>query len=59
LKSTKNQWLTGISRTRQGHWFRALKKKIIAYLTATWVEGVVAGFNCLLQLNQIPVSRII
>ena len=58
-KSTNNRWLPGISRTRQGHWFRALKKRIKAYLTQTWVEGVVAGFDCLLQLNQIPVSRII
>ncbi len=53
LKSTSNRWLSGISRSRQGHWFRALKKRIKAYLTETWVKGVVAGFNCLLQLNQI------
>jgi hypothetical protein len=57
LKSTSNRWLSGISRSRQGHWFRALKKRIKAYLTQTWVEGVVAGFDYLLQLGQIPVSR--
>ena len=57
LKSTSNRWLAGISRSRQGHWLRALKKRIEAYLTQTWVEGVVAGFDTLLQLGQIPVSR--
>ena len=58
-KSTINRWLPGISRTRQGHWFRALRKRIKAYLTETWVGGVVAGFEYLLQLGQIPVSRFI
>jgi len=57
LKSTSNRWLPGISRSRQGHWLRALEKRIKAYLTETWVKGVVAGFDYLLQLGQIPVSR--
>jgi hypothetical protein len=56
-KSSMHQWLPGISRTRQRHWFRALKRRIKAYLTETWVEGVVAGFDYLLQLGQTPVSR--
>ena len=56
-KSTRNRWLPGISRTRQGHWLRSLKKRIKAYLTETWVKGAVAGFDYLLQLGQIPVSR--
>jgi len=59
LKSRNNRWLPGISRTRQAHWFRALQKRIKAYLTETWVEGVTAGFDYLLQLGQIPVSRFI
>jgi len=59
LKSTTNQWLPGMSRTRQGHWFRALKKRVKVYLTGTWVGGVVAGFDYLLQLGQAPVSRFI
>ena len=58
-KSTINRWLPGISRTRQRHWFGALGKKIRAYLTDTWQEGVVAGFEYLLKLGQIPVSRTI
>jgi len=57
LKSTSNRWLPGISRSRQGHWLRALEKRIKAYLTHTWFKGIVAGFDYLLQLGQIPVSR--
>ena len=58
-KSTINRWLPGISRTRQCHWFRALKKRISAYLTNTWGYGIVAGFDYLLQLSQNPVRRVI
>ncbi len=58
-KEKHNKWLSGISRTRQRHWFRALCKRIKAYLTDTWHQGVVAGFDYLLQLGQIPVSRTI
>jgi len=57
LKSTSNRWFPGISRTRQGHWLWALNKRIRAYLTDTWHHGIVAGFDYLLQLGQIPVSR--
>ena len=56
-KSATNRWIAGVERTRQCHWFRALKRRIKAYLTETWVEGVVAGFDYLLQLGQTPVSR--
>lgn len=59
LKSERNRWLPDISRTRQCHWFRALQKRIKAYLTGTWIDGAVAGFEYLLQLGQIPVSRFI
>jgi hypothetical protein len=58
-KSASNRWLAGIDRCRQCHWFSALKKRITAYLTDTWHKGVVAGFDCLLQRGQIPVSRTI
>ena len=58
-KATTDRWLPGISRSRQRHWFRALCKRIKAYLTDTWHQGVVAGFDYLLQLGQIPVSRTI
>ena len=59
LKSKTNRWLPGISRSRQCHWFRSLCKRIKVYLTDTWCQGGVAGFDYLLQLGQIPVSRAI
>jgi hypothetical protein len=58
-KARTNKWLAGISRNRQRHWFRALCKRIKAYLTDTWHQGVVAGFDYLLQLGQTPASRTI
>jgi hypothetical protein len=36
-----------------------LCKRIKVYLTDTWCQGIVAGFDYLLQLGQIPVSRAI
>jgi hypothetical protein len=58
-KSAQNRWLPGISRSRQCHWFRSLCKRIKVYLSNTWCQGIVAGFDYLLQLGQIPVSRAI
>jgi hypothetical protein len=58
-KEAKNRWLAGVDRTRQCHWFRFLCQRIKVYLTDTWVEGILAGFDYLLQLGQIPVSRAI
>ncbi len=56
-KSTANRWLSGISRSRQRHWFSALCKRMKACLTNTWSQGIVSGFDHLLQLGQTPVSR--
>lgn len=56
-KAETGEWITGISRTRQCHWFRSLCKRIKAYLTNTWRQGIVAAFDYLWQLGQIPVSR--
>ena len=56
-KCTSNRWLPGISRSRQRHWYRSLCMRIKAYLTDTWSQGVVAGFDTLLRVGQGPVSR--
>ena len=58
-KSTSNRWLSGISRTRQCHWYRSLCKRIKAYLTDTWCQGALVGFDHLLQIGQTPPSRYI
>ncbi len=56
-KVQTGKWKTGISRTRQGHWFRALTRTIKAYLTDTWDKGVLAAFDDLVKKGLIPVSR--
>ena len=59
LKVRRGKWVAGIGRSRQRHWFRSLCKRIKAYLTDTWREGIVAGFDYLLELGRVPVSRTI
>lgn len=56
-KATKGKWLAGISRSRQGHWLRALLRKLRAYLTDSWTRGMAAGFDYLIFKGHIPVSR--
>jgi hypothetical protein len=56
-KACKGRWIFGISRTRQGHWFRSLCRRITAHLTDAWDQGFAAGFDRLCRMGQIPVSR--
>ncbi len=51
------QWLPGILRTRQYHWFNSLCKRMAAYLTHTWESGTMSAFDYLMKCGQIPVSR--
>lgn len=46
-----------VSRTREGHWFRALKRKAKAYLGDSFGGGVPEAFEQLLGMGKIPVSR--
>jgi hypothetical protein len=57
LKAQAGKWKVGISRTRQGHWFRALIRKIKAHLTDTWNQGILAAFDDLVNKGLVPVSR--
>ena len=56
-KANTGTWLPGIGRTRQRHWFRALLRKIKAYLTDTWNKGVLAAFDELVEMGLVPASR--
>jgi len=58
-KVRANRWIAGISRTRQCHWYRSLCRRIKVYLTDVWDRGIVAGFDQLCWMGQIPVSRVI
>ena len=56
-KAQTGKWIPTVGKTRQCHWFRALRRRIKAYLTDTWRKGMVAAFDLLKQRGQIPVSR--
>jgi hypothetical protein len=58
-KEEKGRWLTGLSRTRQAHWWRALKRRIVAYFGNAFHETMAHGFDRLQALRQVPVSRAI
>lgn len=51
------RWPPGLSRSRQGHWLKALKRRTTAYLENTWDLSLIDAFDRLLTLGQIPVSR--
>ncbi len=51
------RWPPGSSRSRQGHWLRSLRRNIRAHLKDTWVAGLLAGFDLLIEDGVIPVSR--
>jgi hypothetical protein len=57
VKTQTGKWEVGIGRTRQGHWFRALIRKIKAHLTDLWDKGILAAFDHLVEEGLIPVSR--
>ena len=58
-KAQKGRWLNNISRTRQAHWWRALRRHLIAFLTDLWHKGELDAFDYLHGLGQVPVSRCI
>jgi hypothetical protein len=51
------QYLASLSRTRQGHWLRALMRKANAYLGQTLPRDLAQAFERLTEMGKIPVSR--
>ena len=51
------RWPGELSRTRQGHWLRSLRRRIMAHLGAQWMDRPMAGFGHLIEKGIIPVSR--
>lgn len=49
-------WLDGVTRNRQQHWFRALKRKAVAFFGNTH-HDLMWLFQNLLRKGRIPVSR--
>jgi hypothetical protein len=51
------KYLACISRSRQQHWLRALKRNVLAYLGDPWRHRLAAAFERLIEIGTIPVSR--
>lgn len=47
---------TGISRSRQRHWLRALQRQVAAYLGEGFRGRLLEGFSVLLQRGRAPVA---
>ena len=50
-------WPPGISRSRQGHWLRSLRRRVNAWFGQGWSNRLLEGFDYLMLKNEIPVSR--
>ncbi len=55
----KGCWLPGVSRSRQNHWFKALVRKVKAYLGDRWNRQLLTAFDLFIARGQNPVSRAI
>lgn len=58
-KENKGRWLSGLSRTRQANWWRALKRRIAAFFGNTFQGTMAEGFDRLQALAMAPVCRVI
>lgn len=55
----KGRWPPDLSRSRQRHWMRALRRKAEAYLGKSWRGGLMSAFDHLLTEGRNPVGRTI
>ena len=51
------RWPPGMSRSRQGHWLRSLRRKVLGHLGLGWRKLLLEGFFHLLFRGINPVSR--
>jgi hypothetical protein len=56
-RTETGRYLPTISRTRQGHWMRALKRKASAYLGDASLQDLAQAFERLMEMGKIPVYR--
>jgi hypothetical protein len=56
-KLSKGRWLGNIRRTRQRHWYVALKRKIKAHLGDDCKKDLIAAFDFFVFKGVTPVSR--
>lgn len=53
----QGRWPAGSSRSRQGHWLKALIRNAVAYLGNAWGSRLQEAFDWLVCRGVIPVSR--
>lgn len=51
------RWAVGMSRSRQGHWLRSLRRKVQAHLGGQWMDRLLECFDHLAPTKLVPVSR--
>lgn len=51
------RWPPGLSRSRQGHWLRSLRRQVLAHLGLGWTQRLLEGFDRLCEMGKVPVSR--
>jgi hypothetical protein len=51
------RWLPGASRSRQGHWLRALMRNAKAYLGDVFDGDLLDAFDSLWAMGKVPVNR--
>jgi len=56
-KSTTDRWLSGIIPNRQRHWFRAIQRRVKAYLGDIWARGLLKAFDHFMAQGHVPVTR--
>lgn len=59
LKESKDKWVKGISRSRQQHWFKALRRRVIAVFGNAWHFGLAEAFKHFTDAGVAGVSRAI
>ena len=57
LRLRSGRWPPGLSRSRQGHWLRALLRRVLVYLGHQWRGQWLAGFDRLCEMGLVPVAR--
>ncbi|HAK60516.1 MAG TPA: hypothetical protein DCO77_09060 [Nitrospiraceae bacterium] len=56
---TQGRWpVLPLPRSRLRHWLANLNRRVRIHLTETWSDGLLTGYDRLLERGQIPVARV-
>jgi len=56
-RMTNGRWPVTGAGPRMRHWARNLKRQVVAVLGCSWSSGLIAGYDKLLEMGRIPVTR--